>query len=58
MNEKLKVAFLPMQSNKVLAVADACFNTLRIPTCHTEFLEFVKYMDVSVSHGKHTFGRM
>ena len=32
MNEKLKVGFLPIQSDKVLAVADACFNSLNIPT--------------------------
>ena len=37
MNEKLKVGFLPMQSDKVLAVANACFNSLNIPTCHADF---------------------
>ena len=58
MNEKLKVGFLPMQSDKVLAVADACFDSLNIPTCHADFSQFMKYMDISVSHGKHNFGSM
>lgn len=58
MNEKLKVGFLPNQPDKVLALADACFNSLKIPTCHMSRSEFVKNMDLSVSHGKHTFGRM
>lgn len=51
MNEKLKVSFLPVQPKNVLAMADACFNSFKIPTCHSEFNEFVKNMDISVSHG-------
>jgi uncharacterized protein YozE (UPF0346 family) len=58
MKEDMNVGFLPNESSKVLAIADACFNSLLIPTCHTDFNEFVKFIDISVSHGKQTFGRM
>ena len=54
----MKVVFLPNEASQVLAIADACFNSIKIPTCHTDFKEFLKFMDLSVSHGKHTFGRM
>ena len=56
--EKMTVAYLAKTSNKVLADADTCFKTLKIPTCHTEYDSFVKYMDLSISHGKVGFGKM
>jgi hypothetical protein len=58
MKEDMKVSFLTNEASQVLAIADACFNSIKIPTCHTDFKEFLKFMDISVSHGKHTFGRM
>ena len=45
MKEELKVGLLPNDPNTVLAVAGSCFNLLKIPTCHTEFEEFLKYME-------------
>ncbi|KAK2572104.1 hypothetical protein P5673_002306 [Acropora cervicornis] len=56
--EKMTVAFLAKTSNKVLAEADTCFKSLKIPTYHTEYENFVKYMDLSISHGKVGFGKM
>ena len=52
MKELLKVGFLPNKAGKVLAVADSCFSSLQISICHKDFNEFLKYMDVSVTHGK------
>ena len=57
-NEKFKISFLPTQPHSVLTVADSCFNSLKVPTCHTEFSDFVRYIDISVSYGKEAFGRM
>ena len=56
--EKMTVAFLAKTSNKVLAEADTCYKSLKIPTYHTEYENFVKYMDLSISHGKEGFGKM
>lgn len=58
LGEEMKVNFLPSDANQVLAITDTCFKTLKIPTCHTEYKEFSKYMDISISHGKVGFGKM
>lgn len=58
LEEELKVGFLPNDASQVLALSDTCFKELKIPTCHKEYKEFVKFMDISVSHGKVGFGKM
>ena len=50
--------FLTKTPNKVLAEADTCFKVLKIPAYHTEYDNFVKYKDVSISHGKVGFGKI
>jgi len=54
----MTVGFLAETPNKVLAEADTCFKLLKIPTYHTEYCNFVKYMDLPISHGKVGFGKM
>ena len=53
--------FLTKTPNKVLVEADTCFKVSAsaslIPACHTEYDNFVKYRDVSISHGKVGFGK-
>lgn len=56
--DKLTVAFLPNQCNKVLAEADTCFTVIKIPTCHSNYEDFLKYMDISISHGKVGFWKI
>lgn len=56
--DKIKVSFLALTPNKVLAEADTFFKVLKIPTYHTEYDNFVKYMDLCISHGKVGFGKM
>lgn len=53
----MTVAFLPNYPNKVLAEADTCFKIIKIPTCHSDYKDFLKYMDISISHGKVRFGK-
>lgn len=55
---KLWVKYCPEQSSKVLAEADTCTVTLRIPTIHQHYEDFKKFMDCSIAHGKVGFGRM
>lgn len=55
---KLWVKYCPEQSTKVLAEADTCTVTLRIPTTHQLYKDFKKFMDCSIAHGKVGFGRM
>lgn len=57
LEEKLSVAFLPSETSKVLAESDTCFKLLKIPTCHSEYNEFLRFMDLSLSHGKVGFGK-
>ena len=58
LEETLSVAFLPETSNKVLAEADTCFKVLKIPSYHSDYNDFLKYMDISISYGKVGFGKM
>ena len=46
LNEKM-IGFLPNDSKTSLATADTCFNKLMIPTVHSEYAEFMKFMDLS-----------
>ena len=55
---QLWVKYCPEQSSKVLAEADTCTVTLRIPTIHQHYEDFKKFMDCSIAHGKVGFGRM
>ena len=54
----MTVAFLPNYPKKVLAEADTCFKVIKIPTCHSDYKDFLKYMDISICHGKVGFGKM
>ena len=54
----MTVTFLPNYPNKVMAEADTCFKVTKIPTCHSDYKDFLKYMDISISHGKAGFGKM
>ena len=56
--EKLAVAFLAKTPNKVLAEAGTCSKVLKIPKYHTEYDNFLKYMDLSISYGKVGFGKI
>lgn len=56
--EKLAVAFLAKTPNKVLAEAGTCSKVLKIPKYHTEYDNFFKYMDLSISYGKVRFGKI
>ena len=58
LGDKISVAFLPNYPNKVLTEADTCFKVIKIPTCHSDYKDFLKYMDISISHGKVEFGKM
>ena len=58
LGDKITVAFLPNYPNKVLAEADTCFKIIKIPTCHSDYKDFLKYMDISIFHGKVGFGKM
>lgn len=55
---KLWVKYCPQQPSKVLAEADTCTLTLRIPTTHQQYEDFKRFMDCSIAHGKVGFGRM
>ena len=55
---KLWVKYCPQESSKVLAEADTCTVTLRIPTIHQHNEDFKRFMDCSIAHGKVGFGRM
>jgi len=55
---KLWVKYCPEQSYKVLAEAETCTVTLRIPTIHQHYQNSKKFMDCSIAHGKVGFGRM
>lgn len=55
---KLFVKYCPQEPTKVLAEADTCTITLRIPTIHQRYEDFGKFMDRSVGHGKVGFGRL
>ena len=57
LEDKMTVAFLPNHPNKVLAESDTCFKVLKIPTRHSDYKDFVKYMDISITHGKDGFGK-
>ena len=56
--EKLTVSFLAKTPNKVLAEAETSFKVLKIPRYHIKFDNFVKYMDLSISHSKVEFGKI
>lgn len=56
--EKLTVSFLAKTPNKVLAEAETSFKVLKIPRYHIKFDNFVKYMDLSISHCKVEFGKI
>ena len=56
--EKLTVSFLAKTPNKVLAEAETYFKVLKIPRYHIKFDNFVKYMDLSISHCKVEFGKI
>lgn len=42
---KLCVKYCPQQPSKVLAEADTCTLTLRIPTTHHQYEDFKRFMD-------------
>ena len=52
-----QIAFLPNHPNKVLAESDTCFKVLKIPTRHSDYKGFVKYMDISITQEKVGFGK-
>jgi hypothetical protein len=58
MDETLTITFLAKEPSKVLAVVDACFNSLSIPTIHSSYEAFRGEMDLAVEHGKVGFGRL
>ena len=51
LEETFTVAFLPNTSNKVVAEANTCFKVLKIPSYQSDYNDFLKYMDISISYG-------
>ena len=55
---KLCVKYCPQQPSKVVAEADTCSLTLRIPTTHHQNMRISKGSWTSIAHGKIGFRRM
>ena len=57
-NGGIVISYLRNLDTKIYPLADACFNNIKLPTCHQNRDSFFSKMDEGTSNSLHYFGRL